>query len=383
MRVRALSEAEFLGAGAWWDELLSRSAADSFFLRHAWLAAWWRHFGSGRMLRVIVAESDDGRIAGVAPWCHSTELDHRVLPVGEVSFLGRYGVTGDYLDVFAEKGRESEVLRACLAGILRDSRWDLLRVSDVLDGSPTLAQLLEEAPAHGLTAVPGTTKLCPYLPLPGTWDAFLASVSGNMRSNLRRREKKLAALGVRFEEARGAAIAPALDALFTLHGARWETKGLTGNFVDPRLRAFHHEIAPVFDREGAVGLWTAVLNGKPAAAIYGFRHRGRFLYYQAGFDPAFAEHGVGLALMGHAIKQSIAAGITEFDYLRGDEDYKKRWTDKARHTKTFVFARPNLRGFAWRTLSSGKETAKRFLRRAPAPASPSASPSASAAATAE
>lgn len=366
MRVRSLTQEEFLAASSWWDALLARSPADSFFLRHAWLCAWWRHFGAERELRVLVVESAEGAIVGVAPWCLTKETDLGMLPVGEIAFLGREGVTGDYLDVFAEPGQHAEVLRLCLAALLKDSGWDLLKISDVLETSPTLEALVEAARERGLAVVPGKTQLCPYLPLPATWDAFLASVSGNMRSNLRRKEKKLAALGARIEEAHGDAIAPALDTLFELHGARWETKGKTGNFIDPRLRAFHRDIAVALDAENAVGLWTAFIDGKPAAAIYGFRHSGRFLYYQAGFDPAFAEHGVGLAIMGHAIRRSIEAGLTEFDYLRGDEDYKRRWTDLARHTKTLVLARPNLRGLAWRTLTSGKETAKRLLGREPA-----------------
>ena len=363
MRTRRLTEGELADAGPWWDALLARSRADCFFLRHAWLTAWWRRFSEGRELRVIVAEDAAGRIVGVAPWCLSRVTDHAVR-MTEIGFLGREGVTGDYLDVFAEPGREGDVLRACLDRLVRDGDWDLLRLSDVVDGSPTLAVLAREADQRGLPALPGETQTCAYLPLAPTWEAFLASISPNLRSNLRRREKKLSALGARIEEAGASRLGPALDALFALHGARWETKGHTGNFVDPRLRAFHHEIAPILDREGTVGLWTAVVDGRPAAAIYGFRHRGRFLYYQAGFDPAFAEHGVGLAIMGHAVRRSIECGITEFDYLRGDEPYKRRWTNLARRTHTLVLARPSLKSLAWRTLSTGKARAKRLLRRA-------------------
>jgi CelD/BcsL family acetyltransferase involved in cellulose biosynthesis len=368
VHVHRLTEAEFAAAGAWWDDLLTRSAADSFFLRHAWLSSWWRLFSEGRSLRALAVNDADGRLIGIAPWCLSRVDDHHgILPVGELAFLGREGVTGDYLDVIALPGREQDVLRACLDHLATDRRWDLLRVSDVAESSSTLANLHEEARARGFAAVPDRTQICPYLPLPATWDAFLASVSANMRSNLRRREKKLAALGAIIEEARGPALVPALDQLFELHGARWQTRGRTGNFVDPRLREFHRTLAPALDEEGRVGLWTLVMEDKPAAAIYGFRHRGRFLYYQAGFDPAFAEHGVGLALMGHAIRRSIECGLVEFDYLRGDEEYKRRWTNKTRLTRTLILARPSIRGLVWRTLLHGKATAKRFLKRTPAP----------------
>lgn len=366
MRVRRLTELELSQAAGWWDELLSRSRADSFFLRHAWLTAWWRRFGAGRELRVLVAEEDSGdgiRTIGVAPLCLSRETDHRVLPYVELSFLGREGVTGDNLDFFTEPGREKEVVRAFLEHLLRERDWDLLRASDLPEDSPTLSLVMDATAARGVPVVPGKSQTCPFLPLPRTWDEFLASVSANLRSNLRRREKKLVAMGAVFEEVHGGAIGPALETLFSLHGARWATKGQTGNFIDPRLRAFHQEIAPLLDAEGALGFWTLRLAGRTVAGIYGFRHRGRFLYYQAGFDPACAEHGVGLALMGHAIRRNIDAGMVEFDYLRGDEEYKRRWTDRQRFTRTLVVARPNLTGLAWRALTSGRATAKRLLFR--------------------
>lgn len=366
MRIRRLTELELAEAGTWWDPLLFRSRADSFFLRHAWLTAWWRRFGAARELRVLVAEEDVGgatAIVGVAPLCLSQETGHRVLPYRELSFLGREGVTGDYLDFFTEPGRETEITRAFLEHLHQERAWDLLCVSDLPGDSATPALLVEHASERGLAVMPGKSQTCPYLPLAPTWEAFLASVSGNMRSNLRRREKKLLAMGATFEEVHGGAIQGALEALFTLHGARWQTKGQTGNFVDPRLRSFHLEMAPLLDAEGALGLWVVRHEGRVRAAIYGFRHRSRFLYFQAGFDPEFAEHGVGLALMGHAIHRNIDAGMVEFDYLRGDEEYKRRWTEKQRHTRTLILARPNLTGLAWRALTSSRETAKRLLGR--------------------
>lgn len=374
MDVRLLSESELYGVEGRWESLLARSTADSFFLRHPWITAWWKHFGSGRELFVL--EVREGReTIGIAPFCITRELAHGVLPVRELAFLGREAVSGDYLDFIAAPGREADVFRLCMGAMLDErARWDTLRVSDILEHSGTLRRIEETAARAGLILADGKEQICPYLPLPRTWDEFLASCSGNMRSNLRRREKKLAALGVRFRERRGEELPAALKDLFSLHGARWATESRTGNFVDPRMRAFHEELAPALDREGVTALWTAEHKGRTIAALYGFRHRGKLLYYQAGLAPEWFEHGAGFALMAHAIRSCITEGLVEFDYLRGDEEYKRRWTTLSRITRTKVALRAGLRATAWRSIGAARrrvsETKRAILRMLRPPASP-------------
>ena len=67
--------------------------------------------------------------------------------------------------------------------------------------------------------------------------------------------------------------------------------------------------------------------------------------------------------MGHAIRKCIESGIGEFDYLRGEEEYKKRWTSLSRRTVAFAVLPPGLKAFAWRALGATKDAAKRLLRR--------------------
>jgi len=40
----------------------------------------------------------------------------------------------------------------------------------------------------------------------------------------------------------------------------------------------------------------------------------------------------GAVLIGHAIAQAVRKGSREFDFLRGREEYKERWTSSVRET---------------------------------------------------
>jgi len=50
--------------------------------------------------------------------------------------------------------------------------------------------------------------------------------------------------------------------------------------------------------------------------------------YIGGFAPEFAQLGAGRLIMNAIIDQAAAEGATEFDFLRGQEDYKLRWGGK-------------------------------------------------------
>lgn len=69
------------------------------------------------------------------------------------------------------------------------------------------------------------------------------------------------------------------------------------------------------------------LGGKTIAAHAGFIHEGTFYYVLPSYDSAYKSGSPGLFLMEYMIEQSHAKGLTEFDFLLGDEAYKFYYSD--------------------------------------------------------
>jgi hypothetical protein len=95
--------------------------------------------------------------------------------------------------------------------------------------------------------------------------------------------------------------------------------------LSARTRAFHHDLAARALAGGWLRLWLLELDGRPAAAWYGFRCGGREWYYQAGWDPAHARDAVGFVLLGHTVRAATQDGMTEYRFLRGREAFKERF----------------------------------------------------------
>src|SRR5207248_2771552 len=138
-------------------------------------------------------------------------------------------------------------------------------------------------------------------------------------------------------------LAPGWRHLIELHERRWATGG-GGTFSDPRVERLHRGFAEVLARRGQLWLTTLDLDGAPAAAWYGFADRDTVYFYQSGRDPRWEDKSVGVALMVKMIRRAIEGGYRRFDFLRGDEAYKREWTASEAVTQELVAFRPGWRG---------------------------------------
>ena len=68
---------------------------------------------------------------------------------------------------------------------------------------------------------------------------------------------------------------------------------------------------------------TRSMPGAPVAAVLTFEDAETSYLYNSGYDPAHAHSAVGLLSKAYAIRDAIERGKRRFDFLRGDEEYKR------------------------------------------------------------
>ena len=61
-----------------------------------------------------------------------------------------------------------------------------------------------------------------------------------------------------------------------------------------------------------------------AAAAFGFEHAHGYSLYNSAYDSALAEVSPGIVLTDRLIGRALEAGHARFDFLKGDEVYKRR-----------------------------------------------------------
>jgi len=357
---------QFLDLRDSWNKLISQSKDNDVFSSWEWLSTWWKHFGRGRQLRILMVE-EDGQAIAAAPLMCSKYNFARIGSLTKTEFIG--SPQSDY-NSFILVRKELECMKLFLDHLTSNyNDWDCLELRDVSESTTTMKLLhsisLEQPSLEEFTE--RVTFLCPYIELPNTFDEFLQKMKGDMRRNLRRRMKRLSEqykAEVKTQNDFGS-IREAMNAFYGLHQKRWGTKGIAGVFAEETLRNFHDDVANYFNENGWLRLYVLTANDKPIASIYSFNYKAKKYEYLTGFDPEFSQYGVGNLLRMQVAEDSIREGIEEYDLMRGDEPYKSFWSPKAR--KNFE-ARLTRKGFfakiyAWAIGSPTASAITQKLRR--------------------
>ncbi len=297
-----------------WERVLERDLEAGVFSHPAWLRAWWESLGSGDLLIAIVWDGDEP--IAVFPTCTCVDED------GLLSFLGSEDVTDDQVPA-ALPGREAEALRFFLDWAFADGGFNRVRFHSVLDGQRWLGVVEEVATQAGLGYSHEQVDVAPAIILPATFDDYLNGLSGHDRHELRRKRRRFGDLGTwRVRRAHEVGWETDLQAFFEFHR---QAPGEKAGFFTPDRERFFRRLAADLFLFGLARLDVLDLDDEPVACTFSYDFRDTLALYNSSFRPDLARHAPGMVLVGSLIEQSIAEGKRVFDFLRGDEPYKRRF----------------------------------------------------------
>jgi CelD/BcsL family acetyltransferase involved in cellulose biosynthesis len=326
MRLQVIrTSAEFDQLADEWNDLLAFSASHVPFLRHEYLTTWWKTLGGGEWphgeLYIVTARREGGRLCGIAPlfFTHNREGEPALMLLGSIEI-------SDYLDLMVCPEALDEFLEALLHHLASPAApaWESLDWYNLVDSSPTLPALEAAARRRGwrFEAIP--MQHCPYIPLPGDWEAYLAGIDKKQRHEIRRKMRRLESSNaparwyiVDDEASLGAEIESFLDLM-----AQDEEKKA---FLTDVMRSQMRQAVQAAFRAGWLQLAFIEVGGEKAAGYLNFDYDGRIWVYNSGIDPRFRELSPGWVLLGYLLQWANEHGRKSFDFMRGDEDYKYRF----------------------------------------------------------
>jgi CelD/BcsL family acetyltransferase involved in cellulose biosynthesis len=305
-----------------WNALLSESVTDTPFLRYEYQRAWWDHLGGGEWKEAkmfLLSASENGRLIGIAP-LFLTEYDGRPA----LMLLGSIEIS-DYLDLIARPADLPRFVGALFDFIASSSTVNCAALDwyNIPDSSPTLTALKEESAKRGWTYREEIYRPTPRIALNGDFNEYLSRLEKKQRHEIRRKMRRAAESGkVRFYiVGRDDDINAEIESFFRLM------------IQDPNKAMFlkdvmRDQMSTIIQEAHAQGyLWLGVLevDGIKAAASLNFDYKNKLWGYNSGVSRDFMELSPGWVLLAHVIQWCCENGRAEFDFMRGDEEYKYRF----------------------------------------------------------
>jgi CelD/BcsL family acetyltransferase involved in cellulose biosynthesis len=311
-----------------WNALVEQGIADTPFSRYEYLSAWWSTLGGGEWKSaelVLVSAAENGQLIGIAP-LFITEYDgHQALMlVGSIEI-------SDYLDLIT---REQDLPRflsglfdflesANLPGGPRPFEWSVIDWYNIPESSPTRAALKAEFEKRGWTYHAEIYRPTPRIALNGDFEEYLSRLEKKQRHEIRRKMRRAAESGkVRFYVVdKDADIEAELEAFLHLM-VQDPNKAM---FLKDLMRDQMSNSIRIAHKGGYLWLGFLEVDGVKAAASLNFDYKNKLWGYNSGVGRDHMELSPGWVLLAHVIQWCCENGRTEFDFMRGDEDYKYRF----------------------------------------------------------
>ena len=321
-----------------WDELLAHYPPATTFSSWEWLSCWWQSFGARRKL-LVLALFNGISLVGLAPLSISQErigwFTLRVLRL-----MGDGSADSDNLD-FPVRPEFAKVFADAILRYLAEQRprWDICLLNTVPSNS-LVAQHLKKT--LGSPPWMHFEYLSPasQISLPESWEQYTETLSSEDRKNLIRYSRRLEARhSTRIYRCDDACqLRVVLEALFRLHQARWQSASQPGAFSSPERCAFYERLAHCLLQRKCLELWVLELGGEIAAVQFAFRYGDKVFQLQEGYDHRRSSDRPGFVLRGQVLEQLIAERIQRYDFLGGEDPYKRRWGAHDGHYRQLHFA---------------------------------------------
>ena len=324
-------------------ELAQHMAYPSFFCTGDWLKTSAESLLAGESLLILIVKSG-GNIQAVLPLVRKRNKLGGV----DLHFLGA-DFYPDPLGLICAPANRAACAAVLKKYLLTISGWDRL----ILDW------ILEEELADW--RLPGKrVSIEPFKKLTSNFEGLLETFKKKKRYNMR--------AGVRNLLDSGATLVKSIDSsthnyffdnLCSLHNKRALERELDSSFVGQRVEKLHRQLINSSDKIRFYGLQ---LNDSLIAVIYGFEFCNCFFYYQVAHDPSFKEAGPGSALLFLVIEDCCTRGLTEFNFLQGNESYKGVWTDDSRELYRTVFNHGTYRSALLNFIEHAKKLCRKLLK---------------------
>jgi CelD/BcsL family acetyltransferase involved in cellulose biosynthesis len=329
-----------------WNQLALQGEVGNIFLTYEWCKAFSETILAAKQKNAVcvLVAFLGSRVVGIAPlalW----KREGILRPFNELKFIG--DPRSDYSDFLIEK--EAEGIIPAFMGYLKSAsrqvKWDELYLSQIPEDSNTIQILSQYAEEQGFPCKVEDSSVCLSLIIckdKNSREQLMSSI--RRKKTIRQAEAKLSRLGnlvhkrlVSLDD-----MNEWLEYVFAQHMDRWVNKTGTSIFMGEENINFYRTLVQDIGNQGWLRFSLLLLDNEAIATHFGFLYGGVYYYYKPTFDQSYREYSPGNILLTRLIEDCIHENVQKFDFGRGDETYKRRFTNHSMRNRNFILYRNTL-----------------------------------------
>ncbi len=315
---------------------------DSFFGGLDWLETASKNLYPSGAVDYLLGRTDSGEMIGFSSFVRTKTQFLKFFHPTILALTGtRSVVSPEHLDLHILKNKV-DVWSDFLLGYLdrQLGQADFVIFDSVRDNPEGIKAIINLAEGAGYKIIKQNQDVCPYLDLPDDFEALLNCYSANMRKITRRTLKRS---GDRFrlvDYSEVGDLAEAFSLAGRLHELSRNQKGDKSSFDRTGYVQFHIGLARRLAEKDQLYFKFLMADNQPVSFRYGFLDRSVYYDYQTGYDPDYSKDRPGFLIVALVIKELIDLKVTRYDFLRGDEPYKKHWAlGRRKSYRYYIFGR--------------------------------------------
>lgn len=311
-----------------WRDLFDRAGQEPS-TSYEWTAAMCgHHVRAADQIRLVVLRQAD-RVIGLIPLILRT-VQRIGQPIRLLTLLTEENNT--HSDVLVVE--RSDAVADAVADALHqlDLRWDCFRMSRSLDDNPLQSLMLgafaRRGTRHGRRA--GAPSY--FLPLPTTFEAYLAARSSKFRNYLKRVAKKSGTFVVTvLDDPRDASrFDEAFDGLLAVERESWKEQHGTSITAVRRQLGFYRDMSRGALNGGRLHLQLLSIDGRYVAYNLGYVRGAEYWYLKTSFHRDFGAISPATVLRAQLIEDLIERGVRRFDFPGEPYEWERQWTTDVR-----------------------------------------------------
>lgn len=315
-----------------WALVLRKQRYSTINYVYDWILLNYKHFGDAKYNRFFVVE-DDNEIVGMFPMIATSWKTAGIILNKQLAFVGDISGVTDFCD-FIIKDNRLDVIDYFFKYLrIENHNWDILQLKYLTDGSSNISAIINVLNQNMYEYKLSECTKVLYINMKSyaKFENYYNSLGRNLRRELTKRLYKFEDIkDYSFRRNEQMPASELTSLIVGLYNQRQQQMGREGFGAQTKTTNFLIDLINLFRANHTLEYSIIYVKEKPISYTLGFRYENVYYHWSIGFDINFSHLSPNKVHHKLLIESCFTEGLHEFNFMRGDSEYKFKWTTSYR-----------------------------------------------------